>query len=227
MRYLQNSAQSRHVAYSAALKVMSEAQLLSLSKDLGVTSDVAELRSALDAQGEPCIKVEYHETSIDAPVVKLAYVPLSLIDECAAISPGNAVHAAFHTHTHIPAVHMVRYDQDELFTAAGQAFLGADMLDRFGRGATAQMLSEKYGHESNDSGTTLLTVDNPDGETEDGETEEMDLRICGSGEDAHFVWITEYGDPIGDAFYLLDEAGLDVSMGEESPEDIINRSCNR
>jgi hypothetical protein len=68
---------------------------------------------------------------------------------------------------------------------------------------TAKEIAEFYGHTNIDSNTTLLTKIN-DADVVDGESEEMDLRICGVGDEAFFEWITEYGDPIGDVFYMTD-----------------------
>lgn len=230
MQYLQNSTQSRHVAYSAALRALDDGQLMGLSEDFSLASQSspAELSSAilaaLDAQGEPCIKVEYDASFTGGAYEgcgELSYIPISLIDASAAEmgSYEDGILTAFRTHTHFDPVHVVHYEQDEVFTSTGKKFVGSEMLDQFGMGVTAQMLSEKYGHEGDGSNTTLLTVTNPDADTKEGETEEMDLRICGFAQDAYFEWITEYGDPIGDVFYSLDEAMSD-GFDAEKPDSL-------
>lgn len=73
---------------------------------------------------------------------------------------------------------------------------------------TAQTLAEKYGHTNIDSNTTLKSVVNPDAKTAAGEVEMMDLRVCGTGPEAFFEWITECGDPIGDVVGEVGEAAI-------------------
>ena len=68
---------------------------------------------------------------------------------------------------------------------------------------TARQVATHYGHTNIDSNTTLKS---------DGHDEMMDLRVCGTGIDAFFEWITEYGDPIGDVF---DELNDEVDLPEE------------
>jgi hypothetical protein len=68
---------------------------------------------------------------------------------------------------------------------------------------TACEVAAKHGHTNIDSCTTLETKVNPN--TTDGHDEMMDLRICGVGEDAFFEWINEFGDPLQDIFYELDD----------------------
>lgn len=70
---------------------------------------------------------------------------------------------------------------------------------------TAREVAEKYGHTSSRSGTTLKTIPNPDADTDDGEIECMDLRVRGTGKEAFFEWVSEYGDPIGDRFVAIEE----------------------
>ena len=68
---------------------------------------------------------------------------------------------------------------------------------------TARQVATHYGHTNIDSNTTLKSMVNPD--ASDGHDEIMDLRVCGTGIDAFFEWITEYGDPIGDVFDELND----------------------
>ncbi len=74
---------------------------------------------------------------------------------------------------------------------------------------TAQALAEKCGHTSIDSNTTLKTKINPD--ASDVHEETMSLRVCGTGPDAFFEWVTACGDPVGSVFGDLDDTELDGS----------------
>jgi hypothetical protein len=66
---------------------------------------------------------------------------------------------------------------------------------------TAKHAAAVNGHTNQDSATTLRTMVNPN--VTDDHDEMMDLNVCGTGDEAYFEWVNEYGDPIGDIFYEL------------------------
>lgn len=84
---------------------------------------------------------------------------------------------------------------------------------------TAQELAASYGHSNGDARTTIKTVENPDADTDSGDAEMMDLRVCGTGPEAFFEWITEYGDPIGDMFDEIDEDELSEGESDDGQTD--------
>lgn len=73
---------------------------------------------------------------------------------------------------------------------------------------TAKELAARYGHTNADSNTTLKTEVNSD--ASDGHDEMMDLNVYGVGDAAYFERATEYGDPIGERFYVVDIADDDL-----------------
>jgi hypothetical protein len=73
---------------------------------------------------------------------------------------------------------------------------------------TAKELSTRYGHTNSDSNTTLKSDVNTD--ASDGHDEMMDLNVYGHGDAAYFQWTTEYGDPIGDPFPVVDIQDADL-----------------
>ena len=77
---------------------------------------------------------------------------------------------------------------------------------------TAKDLAARYGHINEQSSTTLKTEANPD--ASDGHDEMMDLNVYEFGDAAYFEWATEYGDPIGDRFYVVDIADEDLPNAE-------------
>lgn len=88
-----------------------------------------------------------------------------------------------------------------VLSSAVSISLGEHLAPASGK-KTAQEVAAHFGHTNSDSNTTLKTEVNPD--ASDGHDEMMDLRICGTGKDAFFEWITEYGDPIGNVLHELE-----------------------
>ena len=72
---------------------------------------------------------------------------------------------------------------------------------------TAQQMAVNFGHTNIDSSATLRSMPNP-AVTADGHDELMCLQVSGTGTDAFFAWVSEYGDQIGDRFYEIDAREL-------------------
>lgn len=82
---------------------------------------------------------------------------------------------------------------------------------------TAADVAKYFSHQSEKSCTTLKSIVNDDADVEKNEEEMIDLRICGVGDDAYFEWITEYGNPIGDMFYIYEISETElISIGQKS-----------
>ena len=84
---------------------------------------------------------------------------------------------------------------------------------------TAKELSEIFGHKNIDSVTTLKTEINDDADCAEGESEDMDLNVCGFGNEAYFEWVTEFGDPIGDVFLEYDISDEELPLSKFSTAD--------
>lgn len=96
-------------------------------------------------------------------------------------------------------------DQNHAIEQAASAYPGAIIktvlpINTDTGPTTASDMANLYGHTSVDDVTTLKTQVNTD--TSDS-LEQMDLTLNGFGCNAYFEWVTEYGDPIADIFFVL------------------------